>query len=251
MSGLRLLAESLARLRFLAVAVLRGSRPSARWRGPDCSYSVILAPAVRFRSDWEGVVPAAGPEVWACGCVASGCGVSDARLAFRATLSLWRRMMSSCFLVSLISASPFRLGAAGQLSCPAGKGPWQLAHRGFSVQLTPEGPGCWSFRVPQLLQRAYLTHLAGLQKLWHPGSCLEMAGFLLISFARSLVLKRRNGRTGARNEMIQVIFPVRAFAPNRDGRQLTGWTLVCATTSSSMMPGRVDRGVAHLSASAE
>src|SRR3981189_3725681 len=113
----------------------------------------------------------------------------------------------------------FRRGAAGQCSWPAGKGPWQLAHRAFSVQLAPEGPACWSSRVLQLLQRVYLVQLLGLQDPYPPGSVLEIAAFLSIAFESSLALKSLKAFTGARNEIIQVFLQVWGFTPWREGRQ--------------------------------
>ena len=63
-------------------------------------------------------------------------------LAARYSLSLWRRMRSSSFFVGLLSLPFFLRGAAGQNSCPAGNGPWQLAHLALCVQLSPEGLTC-------------------------------------------------------------------------------------------------------------
>ena len=66
----------------------------------------------------------------------------------------------------------------------------------------------------------------GLHQPWHPGSWRPMVGFLSMCFEKSLALKSRKGRTGARKDMIQVVFPVFGFGPWREGRQLIGFWLV-------------------------
>lgn len=129
------------------------------------------------------------------------------------TLSPCRRRESISRLVGLVILPFLRLGVARQCSWPAGKGPWQLAHLAFSVQFGPEGPVCRLTRVLQLLHLVCLVHFVGLQYPWHPGSCLEIAVFLLIILESSLALNSLNGLTGVRNDMIQVIFPVWGLAP--------------------------------------
>lgn len=49
-----------------------------------------------------------------------------------------------------------------------------------------------------------------------------------------LALKRRNDRTGAVNEMIQVVRPVCGLVPRREGLQLMGVAPAWAFASSSI-----------------
>jgi hypothetical protein len=115
-----------------------------------------------------------------------------ARFASRKSLSPCRRIVSSSRFVGLMILPFFLRGAAGQCSCPAGKGPWQLAHFGAARQFSPEGPLCISVHVLQCWQRECRVHFAGLQNPWHPGLCLIIVGRLSISLDGSLALNSRN-----------------------------------------------------------
>src|SRR5438045_2587971 len=117
---------------------------------PALSCAETIEPLFRF-----GMTLTAGPCVWGRSCVFCGVLSTGALkvLAARNSLSPWRRTRSNSFLVVLTIFPFFLRGAAGQYSCSAGKGPWQLAHLAFSVQLEPEGPTWRSRRVLQLLQR--------------------------------------------------------------------------------------------------